>query len=625
MAWSNGNIRWQLQFASRSNVACRVDIYKRDYTGSTVSQLTGAATPVYWDEDDDDDLLNVYRTKTGYINLIENTYHELDALRPSTDIDHYVEVYYNSTLAFTGFIKAQSFDNAFAPGPRTVKLPITSPLGVAEGLKIAQTTTPLNRTIAAILYYAFTKIPAEINQIIFPTGITINTNVSANLTWRVLSTAFCPYNSEYDNYKEHEQDVFTADNVRYVIESICNCFGLIVHDYPGMLVFSKVDYSGTYGVYDKSTLITISPTPSSTIDSSVVTDYSSSPILSDNGKETNIMPINKLTINYEGDRDTKRSMKFDYAKFWTTLGIAYVTMKNFDPQFSSSYWNTGYIPTDDLVPPPSGEDWKHGMWMCRCGDSLEEKFLWRSYSNTQATTVILSWFLWSMPALGDFNHYTLTMQLEEGTGCNNLVKSQSTLLYVRFRYGSYYWNGSEWTTTSSYVSARSDSSGKISFTLDYSASVFNGSGQMQIDIMAGDMTDINHLFGIKNVEFAGSIDNKIFDLVIPKPIKDKEITVDNGSIEDVSISQGINVSTQNGNQVISPTEGRGAIGMATNYNYMFTSRQKTVIDTLLEITPNIYLQKVKFRTTNPKRKIISCGFTPSEDEMQISMQSINSL
>ena len=94
MAWSNGNLRWQLQFASRSNVACRVDIYKREYTGSTVTQLTGAATPVYWDEDDDNDLLNVIRVKTGYISVIENTYHELDTLHPSTNIDHYVEVYY---------------------------------------------------------------------------------------------------------------------------------------------------------------------------------------------------------------------------------------------------------------------------------------------------------------------------------------------------------------------------------------------------------------------------------------------------------------------------------------------------------------------------------------------------
>ena len=68
MAWDYGKIRWQMQFKSRSNVACKVDIYMRDYTGNDVTQLTGAETPVSWDEDNDEDLLNVVRLKTGYIN-----------------------------------------------------------------------------------------------------------------------------------------------------------------------------------------------------------------------------------------------------------------------------------------------------------------------------------------------------------------------------------------------------------------------------------------------------------------------------------------------------------------------------------------------------------------------------
>ena len=170
MAWSNGNLRWQLQFASKSNVACCVDIYMRDYTGSTVTQLTGAATPIYWDEDNDENLLNVVRSKTGYLNVIENTYHELNALHPATDIDHYVEVYYGSTLVFTGFIKAQSFDVPYAPGPRTLKLPITSPLEVMDGLSMAVLSQPVYRTLGLILYTALHTVPANITQIIFPTG-----------------------------------------------------------------------------------------------------------------------------------------------------------------------------------------------------------------------------------------------------------------------------------------------------------------------------------------------------------------------------------------------------------------------------------------------------------------------
>ena len=404
MAWSNGNLRWQLQFASRSNVACRVDIYKRDYTGSTVTQLTGAATPVYWDEDDDDDLLNVIRVKTGYISVIENTYHELDTLHPSTDIDHYVEVYYGTTLAFTGFMKAQSFDAPYAPGPRIIKLPITSPLGVAEGIRMTALNQPTYITLGGLIYRVIGKLPANITQVIFPTAIVLDTGYSVDLMWKLQTLTYCNYNSDYDNYKEHEQEVFVAESVEYAIDAICNCLGLMCHDFPGLLVFTKVDYSGTYGVYTSASLLQDNITPTTTIDSSIVTDYSDTPILSDKGKEMNILPIKKLTVNYKDDFEKKAELmsSFDYSKFWTWIETQTqgknITYKKFDPSVDSAFWNTGYFPMDDLTPPPYGEDYKHGLWFAEFGTSgMTKKILYRALANTATTRQILTWKLWKVP------------------------------------------------------------------------------------------------------------------------------------------------------------------------------------------------------------------------------------
>ena len=633
MAWSNGNLRWQLQFASKSNVACCVDIYMRDYTGSTVTQLTGAATPIYWDEDNDENLLNVVRSKTGYLNVIENTYHELNALHPATDIDHYVEVYYGSTLVFTGFIKAQSFDVPYAPGPRTLKLPITSPLEVMDGLSMAVLSQPVYRTLGLILYTALHTVPANITQIIFPTGITLDTGYVVDLSWKLLSLAYNPYNSDFDNYKQHDQETFTSNSVMYIIEGICNCFGMMVHDYPGMLVFNKVDYSGTYGVYDIVNFLQDNFTPTSTIDSSTLTDYSSIPILSDKGKEMNIMPVKKISINYKGEAEKKAELMqvYDYSKFWTwiqtTVQGKNITYKKFDPAIDSAFWNTGYFPMSDLTPPPYGEDTTRGLWLAEFGmNGLSKKILYRAQQNMSATRPILKWIIWNVPPVDELSRkYLFTMKVERGTGSLHLEKAIGVNIHLRIKMNGKYWNGSDWVTTSSYVTATTDSDGIISYSFTVLYTLIFAPEEMSIEILAGDMASDTYLYALTDVEFGSGNAQEIFDTVIPMPLTNKELIRGNGSKEELSISQAFNVAIANENQVISPTDGRDAVGMPTQYDYMFQSRQRHQLDTMLPITPNIYLQKVKFITDYPRRRIISCGFTPSEDEMNVSMQGFNNI
>jgi hypothetical protein len=77
MAWTNGNKRWTVQFKSLNGTTCRIDIYKRGYTGTIVDTLIAAANPINYSEDNDSDLLNnVIRFRTGYLRLIENYYND---------------------------------------------------------------------------------------------------------------------------------------------------------------------------------------------------------------------------------------------------------------------------------------------------------------------------------------------------------------------------------------------------------------------------------------------------------------------------------------------------------------------------------------------------------------------
>ena len=122
MAVPQRGIRWQIKFKSQKGYDCEVNIYLEGFTG-TPSQLTGGDIPVYFEEDDTDNLLKAVRIKTGYISFIEETYGHWSAVFPSTNLDRYVEVLYNSQTVFRGFLQAQTFENNWESGPREIQIP----------------------------------------------------------------------------------------------------------------------------------------------------------------------------------------------------------------------------------------------------------------------------------------------------------------------------------------------------------------------------------------------------------------------------------------------------------------------------------------------------------------------
>jgi hypothetical protein len=583
-----------------------------------VTQLTGDGVPVSWEEDNSEDLLSVYRTKTGYLNLIETIYGDLQGLHPSNDIEHYVEVYYNSNLVFSGFMQAQTFENNYEPAPRNVRFPIMSPLETAEGRRFSIPSEPSYVTLGTVLKDACTLLQANITQIIFPTGISLGNNRTADLTWLIQSLVYCPYNDKYDEYTAHVQDLYTANSVRFFIEGLCNCFGLMVHDYPGMLVFTKVDSAGTYGIYNVSSLDGTTITPVSTIDTSSVTDYTYISMLSDKGKESTIMPLKKLELNYEGEYYKEVAIEFTHAKIWKALGadnINQIIYKYMGDALYSTAWNyTDYLPVS-----PSPMQDPRGLWMAEWGvGSMTKKFLWKAPSSFSDTSAILRWRIYYAPHAT--RHY-FEMNIEEGSVLD--LHAAGINLKLRFKNGDYFYNGTqeEWTTTS----VNNDTSavnGKVKYLMK--AALPEPTLPLDIYILAGGMSSSQFVYAFSDIKF-NIEENEVDKKVHPKPESTKEYIQDNGSNEEASVSQAFNVAIDNYNQVISPTEGYNGTGEPTNYAYMFTSRQRFSVDTMLPLVPNIYLQKVKFNTEYPRKKIISVGFTPSEDEMAVTMQGISTL
>ena len=315
MAWANGNKRWTIPFLSLAGKSCKIDIYKRGYTSSTVSTLatnvSGAvgcagAQPFYFEEDDDESLLTVIRVKTGYINLIELTYGGLDDLRPTTNNEHYIEVYYGTDLMFTGFMQAQTFETEWKPAPREVSFPVISPLGLMDSYKFTAKNPPSLLTFKELFLeimngsdsvYGFVDVAA-----LSLTTPTTTQNVFTDL--KVKSLVVSPFKTATDN----GTDVFEPQTYLYFIEAVCNAFGLIAHDVPGGLVLSKFDNSNGYAVR-------LTPTGSGTM--SIIYDDTTHAmgdifdVQGTDNEESTILPLKQIEINYEGDSQREISLNYD--------------------------------------------------------------------------------------------------------------------------------------------------------------------------------------------------------------------------------------------------------------------------------------------------------------------------
>jgi hypothetical protein len=377
MSWTLGNKKWTIPFKSFNNISCRIDIYKRDYTGSTVTELStqnalapgvAAADPIYYEEDDDDNLLTVVRTKTGYINLIETVYGGLSDLYPTKDTDLFVEFYYGSTLNFIGFIQAQSFDNQWKAAPREVSLPIISPLGLLESITMPVYNPPQAISLAALLDDVLDKLGdlgIGYDGVIWP-------QKTVGLSTTLSSLVTSPFNPDYSAARGQTVDLFAPVSAQEYIEGLCNCFGWIVHETATKIVFSMFDHTGNYNYVTAANLRTLTNVQQITQTGETVellSDYAT-PADKD-GKESAVLPVDKVVLDFEGGYVKSSSFDFSHLKYYmSTSGspASVLWLKSYTPELSG-----GDSPLLDSNSFLNGKLISEGVNPCSCGSSVEQK------------------------------------------------------------------------------------------------------------------------------------------------------------------------------------------------------------------------------------------------------------
>lgn len=320
-------IKWKIPFKNRQDVDCVINIYEDDYTGDPViiadtnPSTIGYAgeTPFSWEEDDDDDLLSVVRIKTAYIRLIEKEYGSLQPLYPQHNQQHYVTFMRGDVVLFNGFMKAGSYDNDWKAAPREVEFVCVSPLGLLDsktfavpphGSAFPYFSMPSYVTIGSLLYEVVTGMDAAISKVVFP-----GTDSTPDLTFLDMSIGSTIFVEERDDIfnQEGNFEPYEGRNYADFIETLCNLYGLIVHDTPGALVFSKFNHTGRYHEIDVGDLASGVVTIDHVEDSNTLIDLEAvTEVTSDDNEESYISPLTAVTINNPvTNSGTNESVPFD--------------------------------------------------------------------------------------------------------------------------------------------------------------------------------------------------------------------------------------------------------------------------------------------------------------------------
>ena len=629
MSWASGNKRWTLPFMSLNGTECRVDIYKKGYTGSTVTTLTGAAVPIRWDEDDDEDLLNVVRVKTGELNVIEINYGDLQDLYPTLSNDHYIEVYYgedsnqNDKLIFVGFMQAQTFENNWEPGPRTLSFNIMSPLGLAEGLFFNKPTTPSFKSLGTMLREVIDGLNTNIGSIVFPDPES-NGQMKTYCMFHMLlcSNVVTPEDGQYQ-YGLTADELFSQRSYLEFLKGLCNCFGMMVHDHINdygtvQLLFSRFDYTGKYSTIIKYQLAggqTRSHTP---IDGSTENNLANNTIVSANDNtESLILPLNKIEINYQGGFFSSASLPFDrcsrYAGGGTGLygwQMAYNIPINdeltSDKLISSPFLNSyGRLSSPGVVFAGVGQDSPKEMVLIQKGTGWET-----------GVPTIFKWTIYDRP----WSSFNISFKGKYGSSIANLDNPDTApTIHLFIKCGSRYFTRSGWSTT-----AGSYDVGFDEWNIPVTDIGVVGRGYPIEIWVTTDLQYLNaeYIYTIQDFKVESGYD-EFYSYVYGGSGTDSH-TIDgdasevSGTVDCLFSDQ---VQTLN---LLSSAEGNTYTSYPENpyysaYRYLIASQNRLQVRVKGTILTYAYIAKIIYFNSNWRWRIIAIGFNPIDDEYTITM------
>ena len=219
-------VRWQIKFASLQGTDYVIDYYDADYTGSSITQLTGAAEPFITNEDTDDDFFVPVRTQSGYIKFVAQNDAIVGDLMPVQATDRPVVLRTSGgTVCWIGFLSQEQYSQPWEPCPYEIEMPVVSVMMAMQGVRFTQnegytSLLSLMNTIRGYLPKAISAVISEASPI---------------------ADVFVQ-NKNFHDAESGGGSILSASNdcdtIYACVEQFCLYFGVSLREYEGVFYFT---------------------------------------------------------------------------------------------------------------------------------------------------------------------------------------------------------------------------------------------------------------------------------------------------------------------------------------------------------------------------------------------------
>lgn len=602
---------WTINFVSLNGTACRAEING----GGT--QILGAANPVTIEEDDSDDLLEVVRYKTGYLNVIEEINGQLDGLIPTTNTSHKVKIWYGNDLIFVGFMQAQTFENTWEIAPRQMSFPIMSPLGLLADTKMNMYNPPREVALSELMadvVDALNGMGAEYDTVVWPK--LASTYLGNLLNNKISSLVYCPFNEQHDaSLASYNDGLFEPLTCQDFIEGFCNAFGLIVHDTPTGIVFSKFDHINDYLKCTAANLRTLTGVTTDTINGgteSALTDRATP--CDDDGSDSIVIPCEEVKVEYEGEY--VESAELDFSHLTYNGQGSYSNMRTAWLESNTPELTGEHLLANNLFNGSNGRLTLEGATACSYGNvsKQQEGILVNLPNNTILNSEIFTVKFYNRPT---GNAMRLTFDVQWGNTIADLGnEGDHKNVGVVVKVGNLYYQGQEnWVTTQQNPFTYIDSNYQFVWEI---TDVPDG---MPIEVSFCQTTsqgsDPVQLIALNNIKLE-EIPSLYSKYLVYK--RDYDIfRLNNGyGIGTQSVSRSISTNRKNSNQI-----GHTIVDGITNYRYMLISQRRLQIQFKRTDTMPYWMYMCYMTFMSQQWRVISISQYPWDDYVVITMHRSN--
>ena len=163
-----------------------MDILTETYVSSPIS-LYGSESPISTDENNAADYFTPIREQTGYLRIVDTGYDrngnatDLRDLIPTSDTQYQVKLMYGSTLLWIGYIKAELFTKRLFNKVTTWEFPLICPMGaISRQAFTFNNFLSTVRSVGTILYQIFSTVDVSWSYV-YISNTTDNEDLTAKI------------------------------------------------------------------------------------------------------------------------------------------------------------------------------------------------------------------------------------------------------------------------------------------------------------------------------------------------------------------------------------------------------------------------------------------------------------